>query len=163
MGMIAGLAPISAAQLQALREAPESVGDFVHTQDEARRARRIDLDKAWHGLHYLLTGKAWGGEKPASLAIVGGEDIGDDQGYGPARFVTPEQVGQVAAALASLSDETLAQRYDVAAMDKLQIYPGTWERDGQESFDYLRHNFRALARFYADAAQRGDAVLQWIS
>ena len=31
----------------------------------------IDIDKAWHGIHYLLTGTAWGGDPPASWVIFG--------------------------------------------------------------------------------------------
>ena len=159
MSMIAGLAPISAAKLEALSGDPESILDESYPNSKSS----IDLDKAWHGIHWLLTGDAWGGEPPLALAIVGGEDIGPDLGYGPARFVTPSGVQAVAAALAGLTDEDLSSRYDPQAMDAQQIYPTVWERDGKEGLDYLVHYFRILARFYADAAQRGDAVLQWIS
>jgi len=161
--MRAGLAPLSAAQLDALRADPDAVGKVVYSNDEQDREHAIDLDKAWHGIHWLLTGEGWGGEPPLSLAILGGTDIGPDQGYGPARFVTPQQVGAVAVALAALTDEDLARRYDAKTMDERHIYPTVWERDGAEALGYLIHHVHVLARFYAKAAQRGDAVLQWIS
>ena len=163
MSMIAGLAPITPAQLEAVQADPDAATAFCHPQDAAQRARNIDLDKAWHGIHFLLTGKAWDkGGQAQGLAILGGQDIGPDQGYGPARFVTPPQVADVAAALATLDDAELARRYDVQAMEQQQIYPGMWERDGDEGLEYLQHYFKHLQRFYADAAGRGDAVLQWI-
>jgi hypothetical protein len=31
-----------------------------------------DLGKAWHGIHYLLSGSAWGGDWPASFLLLGG-------------------------------------------------------------------------------------------
>ena len=157
MGMIAGLVPIPAAKLDALRQHPESIVDETYP----RSKDSIDLDKAWHGIHWLLTGETWGGEEPLGLAIIGGEDIGPDLGYGPACFVTPSDVQAVAAALADLTEEELARRYDPPAMDAQHIYPTLWERDGPEGLNYLVHYFRVLVRFYADAARNGDAVLQW--
>lgn len=164
MGMSAYLAPIAANQVEALRADPDGVQQFLFPNEDtyAPPEGSVDLDKAWHGIHWLLTRTAWGGDPPLAWAIVGGEDIGDDMGYGPARVVTPEQVREVAAALASLDDAGLAQRYDPEAMQAQQIYPTVWTRDGEEALGYLQHYFHVLARFYADAAQRGDAVLQWI-
>ena len=43
----------------------------------------IDLDKSWHGIHFLLTGAAWEGERPLNFLILGGEEVGDiDVGHG---------------------------------------------------------------------------------
>ena len=165
MGMVAYLAPLTAGQLDELRGEPDSIQELLFPEENTYAPPKgsIDLDKAWHGIHWLLTGDAWGGEPPLAWTIVGGEDIGDDMGYGPARVVTPEQVRQVAAALANFDDAALARNYDPVAMDAQQIYPTIWTRDGEEGLAYLQHYFRILARFYADAAKRGDAVLQWIS
>src|SRR5687767_14577361 len=45
-----------------------------------------DLDKAWHGIHYLLTGTAAEGGKPLDFLVSGGREVGNvDIGYGPAR------------------------------------------------------------------------------
>ena len=46
----------------------------------------VDLDKAWHGVHWLLTGSAEESSGPASDAILGGEPVGEDLGYGPAQI-----------------------------------------------------------------------------
>lgn len=36
------------------------------------------IDKAWHGIHYLLTKSDWEGEAPRNFIIKGGHDIGAD-------------------------------------------------------------------------------------
>lgn len=38
----------------------------------------VDLDKAWHGLHYLLTGTAWEGEPPLNVLAAGGREVGTE-------------------------------------------------------------------------------------
>ncbi len=50
----------------------------------------LDLDKAWHGLHWLLTGTADDTDTPAGQAILGGTEIGEDKGYGPSRLLRPD-------------------------------------------------------------------------
>jgi hypothetical protein len=60
----------------------------------------LSLDKVWHGVHFLLCGKAEPDADPASQAVLGGEEIGeDDFGYGPARYLTPAQVAEISAIL----------------------------------------------------------------
>jgi hypothetical protein len=122
------------------------------------------LDKAWHGLHYLLTGKAEGGPEPESLAVFGGLEFGPEVGYGPARYLTAEQVSRVAQTLATLTPETLAARFNPKDMENKDIYPDAiWVRDGQEALDYVLEGHQQLQVFYRDAAARGDAVIQWLS
>jgi len=55
----------------------------------------ISIDKAWHGLHYLLCGAPEPVAGPLGQAVFGGTDIGEDQGYGPARYFTPTQVAEI--------------------------------------------------------------------
>src|SRR5215831_2317265 len=64
------------------------------------RASRLSLDKAWHGLHFLLCGQPEPTAGPLGSVILGGTEIGDDDlGYGPARYFEPSEVGEIAAAL----------------------------------------------------------------
>src|SRR5262249_38852831 len=65
----------------------------------------VSIDKAWHGLHYLLCGAPEPAPGPLGQAVFGGTEIGEDQGYGPARYFTPAQVAEIATALRSPSLE----------------------------------------------------------
>ena len=69
----------------------------AHFEDEPGEDG-LNLEKSWHVLHYLLTGKAEEAPGPLGNAILGGTEIGGDLGYGPARFLTPQQVREVAVA-----------------------------------------------------------------
>jgi len=118
----------------------------------------LSLDKAWHGVHYLLSGTVEPGESLLSQAVLGGTEICEDfSGYGPARCFTVPQVAGLAAALGAPETEREAEaRYDPQRMDELQIYPFGWS---PEARDWILGSFRDLRGFQADAASNGRAVV----
>ncbi|WP_067502290.1 YfbM family protein [Actinoplanes sp. TFC3] len=119
----------------------------------------LDLDKAWHGIHFLLTGSEWDTTSGAGEAVLGGQPIGADGGYGPARLVEPATVRTIAAGLDAWDIEALRSRFDPAAMTAAGVYPNVWD-GGMEEFDsYLWPHFEALRRFYRTAAEQGHGVL----
>ncbi|MEU5914881.1 YfbM family protein [Micromonospora sp. NPDC047527] len=152
--MIFNARRLSAEELAAVLADPEKVGTlFQGGPDE------LDLDKAWHGLHYLLTGDTYEIRGDVGPAILGGDPIGPDLGMGPARLLTPDVVRAVAAGLGTLDEATLRDRYDPAALSDAEIYPHIWD-DGDDEFDnYLLPHFTALRDFYRTGAERGEAVL----
>jgi hypothetical protein len=127
----------------------------------------IGLDKAWHGLHFLLTGTADGGREPACFLLSGGEELGDDDGDAfQAHLLDAEQVQWFAEHLASLTTDELSRRFDPERMTKLRIYPDViWKRPEEEDQPrgYLLGAFADLREFVAAAAARGDAVVVCIS
>ena len=165
MGMVACFTSVSEETLARLREDEDLIEEFLYPDDgDSEPDNYIDLDKAWHGLHYLLTGEADGGQLPLGLTVIGGEEFGPDVGYGPARFLSAHQVAQVAKALESITVESLSAKFDPQDMEEKQIYPDViWVRDGSDALDYLLENYQQLEVFYRDAAARGDAVIQWLS
>ena len=165
MGMVGCFAAVSPETLSQLRGDPEAIEEYLYPNDgEDEPPYYIDVDKAWHGIHYLLNGQADGGMLPLSLAVVGGEEFGPEVGYGPARFLTPAQVSAVSAALSGLTLEALRERFDPQDMKAKEIYPDViWVRDGEDAFDYLMEGYQQLVVFYRDAASRGDGALQWLS
>ena len=71
-------------------ELSDDVPDLPKTDGEGIET---DLDKAWHGIHYLLTGTAWAGAEPLNFIVCGGTEVGDiDVGYGPARVFSSNDV-----------------------------------------------------------------------
>ena len=128
----------------------------------APRGEILDLYKSWQGLHYLIAGDPWEGRPPLHHAVLGGTEIGGDlAGYGPARVNDPEQVRQIGAALAALSDAELMRQFDGARMEELKIYPGGWASDRSWEKE-LSQNFVRLREFYRRAAAAGDGTISWI-
>src|SRR5581483_3121279 len=78
--------------------------------DKKRRA--VELDKAWGGLHYLLTGRVEGGSAPLAKAVLGFEELGGrEMSHGPVRYLRPREVREVWKALAALGIEGAAKRF----------------------------------------------------
>ena len=160
MGIATFFVPVSAATLATLRRDPDNAEAMLYPDDDADVEGSFDVDKAWHGLHYLLTGTGYEGEAPIRWAILGDQDLGADLGMGGSSFLTPGQVREVAAALADFTEAELRANFDPHEMAAFDIYPGIiWMRDGQEALDFVMAHFAPLVQFYADAAARGDAVV----
>ena len=116
-------------------------GDAILKLMEGRRARGagahtvLSLDKAWHGVHYVLCGEV----EP-----------------GPPRYFTAAQVAEVSQALSRPDLESqAAARFDAARMSQLKIYPGWRPSDAEWVID----SFRRLRDFYSDAAGKGRAMV----
>jgi len=154
-GMRMSLVSIEARELAEARKDPARVDKILETTGP----EFLDLDKAWHGIHYLLAGTAWKPGPGAGQVVLGGTALGEDQGYGPAHFFTPEEVRRLAALLEAETPAKLTARYDPKAMDRERIYPDVWVREGREALDYLLEYYVQLVAFYGSAAKRGRAVL----
>ncbi|HLX37687.1 MAG TPA: DUF1877 family protein [Candidatus Binataceae bacterium] len=124
----------------------------------ASRAASISLDKAWHGIHYLLCGAVEPDSRLISKAILGGTEVGEDfSGYGEARYFTAADVAALSAELNRTNLEAeMTRRYDPAQMTKLKIYPNGWAGPDQQ---WLMDEFRKLRTFYADASSKGLAIV----
>jgi hypothetical protein len=128
-----------------------------------RRGDEIDIEKSWHGLHFLLTGKQEGGDAPACYLLHGGRRIGKvDVGYGPARALMPADARRFADFLQSLSADELRRRFDPDRMTELKLYPDIWD-EGDEAFDYLYENFVSLRDFMIAAREARDAVIIYLN
>jgi hypothetical protein len=162
MGMAACFAAISPATAERFRSNPEEIERHLFPDDgNGEPENYIDVDKAWHGIHYLLTGQADGGTPPLSWAVLGGTEIGEDMGYGPARLLTSEQVKLISD---SLPDEDVFKAsFKPEVMAAAQVYPDViWVRDGSEALEYLVENYRTMVDFYRSAASRGDGAVLWL-
>jgi hypothetical protein len=125
----------------------------------------IDLDKAWHGIHYLLTGTAGEGEEPLNFLVAGGTPVGDvDVGYGPARAFNATETARIASAMSAIDEATMRARFDGAEMTRLEIYPEIWDRPGDEEdvAGYCIENFDTLKAFIADTAARSAGMVVFL-
>jgi hypothetical protein len=163
MSMIGYFLAVSAAKLDELERDPASVVAFldaaIEDQDELG-ADLLDVDKSWHGIHFLLNGSAWEGEPPFKWVVFAPKQLGEDAGYGPARVLSPDQVIEVSKALAAITADKLKKKCDWKLMNDSEIYPQGW-RSGDD--DYIAENFTHLKKLYESAARRRMGVIQWLS
>ena len=165
MGMIMYLLRISKQELESYIDKPD-----LFLENRVDDAYSMDIDKAWGGILYLLTGKAFAfgslEDEVDSLnriffsAQFFDEDM--DVGYGPAHYLTPEQVAGIHRKIASLTEADLKSHYDTEAMNEEEkLYPSLdWN---EKIFDYLYFHFQALQSFFATAASRGEAIVTYLS
>lgn len=116
------------------------------------------LEKAWHPIHYILSGSAQPTDSPLGQAVLGGEPTGADLGYGKARLLSGESVILIAAAL---KDVDFRQAFEAAdkSPEKLEgLYLG---KQLAQEFDYLAHYFPSLVEVYARAAKTRSSILAY--
>src|SRR5262245_13015855 len=107
-----------------------------HANPRGGKREVLSLDKAWHGVHYVLTGAPEPGPELRSQAVLGGVELGDDpegfSGYCPARYFSASQVRELSEELRrpEMAAEAAA-RFDPARMSQLHIYPG-WRAGDQD-------------------------------
>lgn len=169
MGMIGNYRRITPNHLAELQEEPDSIVAFLFSDDtDLLNERYLDIDKAWHGIHFLLTGTEVGGEPPLKNAVLGGgKPLGDPENpgfdFGPACFLTPDEVQEVAEALGEISEDDLKARFNPSALAAAHIYPSeTWE-PRTEYQEYLMSHYVRLVEFFQAAAKSGDVVLFYIA
>ena len=62
-------------ELSALRADPSRVEQLLYASffgGSSNGHDELEVDKAWHGLHFLLTGTAWEGDFPLNFIVSGG-------------------------------------------------------------------------------------------
>lgn len=167
MGMIANLLRVTEEELNSyLKDSSllEEKLDAIYEQEDDETL--TDLDKAWEGILFLLTGQSLAdvveSNHPLAKAVLGGDAVDEDQdlGYGPALYLTPDQVKDINGQIAAMNNEELVAAYNPDVMMKLGIYPEVWD---EESLEYLMEYFEILRSTYATAAKNNEAIIAFIN
>ncbi len=132
-------------------------------EENAPVGTTLSLEKAWHGLHFLLTGDSWGGSGPQAFLVCGGTEQGEDYGYGPARYFASQQTREIANVLSPIEVDNLWSRYDAQAMTDAGIYPEIWDEPAAELAEEYCEYFQELQEFMAEAAEQGDGLLVYLT
>jgi hypothetical protein len=165
MSMILCFATVSDQTIGRLRAHPKQVEQIIsHEEDwaEGEEGNPFDLDKAWHAIHFMLTGSAWEGQPPLNFLLQGESLEGFDTGYGPARYYTGETVQEIAIALGPLTWDAIKSRYDHSRFEAEEIYPQIWDRPAEEEMDYFEYHYNQLRTYVQSAARKNLGLLIWI-
>jgi hypothetical protein len=124
--------------------------------------RQMDVDKAWDGIFFLLTGKSSNDfdmvEGPLKWIVFPANEM--DSGYegSPYFYSTINETQEVTDAFNKISNEEFKSRYDSKALTENDVYPEIWD-EGDEALDYLFQNYINLKNFYNQAASENQAVI----
>lgn len=124
------------------------------------------IDKAWHAIHYMVTGCPWDTpeDNPLGQLVLGGQPINDeDMGYGPARLIPKETVSQLSDALQSWDEAVFRESFHMQDMIADEIYPVMSDEDEELFFEYIWENFKELKTFYHEAARNRQNVIAFLS
>lgn len=168
MSMIANYLMVDEEVIKKVQDREFAIEEVIYASEESEHSvidvkedEYIDIDKAWHAIHYLLCGSTWEGELPLFNLVLGGEEINNqDVGYGPARYLTCSQVKEVYEAIKDITSEDLHKRFNVKEMLEADIYP---QFDREDDFEYIGDYYEYLKSFFKRAAERGKAVLKFIN
>ena len=121
----------------------------------------FELDQAWHILHFLFSGSNTESKWPAGFLMSGGEEIGPDHGYGPARLLSPDLSLAVATFLDAQSFKALDAAYVTSEIESAEIYwPASSESiERQRQVEELWCVTNELRTFFERTAQAGNATL----
>ncbi|MBI3269335.1 MAG: YfbM family protein [Planctomycetes bacterium] len=122
-----------------------------------------DLDKAWNGIHYLLTGTSSEGVPPLNFLLAGGTPVAKvEVGYGPPRVFRAQETKALLEVLSEFTESELGRRFHPQDMLAKGVYPEVWDR-GEEELEYLLDYFLALRGALDHAVRRGLGVVLYIS
>lgn len=156
---------VTAAELEVLRAEPLALAAFLYPPGDVPPPvdRHLDIGDAWQALHFLLTGDPRGGGPPFANAVLGGELVSEeDLGQGPVRYLPPEDVAAVAAALQEVTPGELGSRYSAAELNAAEVYPGAWVDDpGLRA--RLEERYAAVRELFANATVAGDGMLLYLA
>jgi len=116
----------------------------------------VDLDKSWDGINFCL--KRIAADRSKSLFDDGAAIGNVEVGYGPASSFSANDVANLAAAIAPVDSERLLAAFEPTAMRN--TYPeALWERDDEDTREYLTEHFAALQSFLYATAEQGFGLI----
>ena len=135
----------------------------------ARNGEKLDLDKAWHALQWLLTqpmsvteGDEWQVPPPEGFLLGAGRPIvGSDHGYGDERAASPAEVAAFDDLLKRTAWTELEARFDADAMASAQVYPDNWHDPAEVG--YIEQYYTQLKNYIADTRAEGLGVVIQLS
>ncbi len=122
----------------------------------------LSLDKAWQGIHFLLTDSPWGMEGILAKAILAGNEIGKDIGNGPARYLEADEVWEIAENLKKVNKSNLEKKYDEEKFEDANIY-GFDPENASDMIWYFLEYYEDMYDYYIEAALEGNGMLIYMS
>jgi hypothetical protein len=160
--MICTLYALDTATENDLRSDPSKVEALVMESGDVAPGEIFELEKSWHAMHFMLTDSVWEGDYPLSFICKGGEDLGEDLGYGPARLITADDVAILKSKLDKRSANDVRKAFSGSVFNANEIYPHGWDYDDQtekEMAEEYGQFFELMKDFVDNAASARHSIL----
>lgn len=164
MSMIGNLLRVTTAELESYLKDSALLEENIYNED-AENENLVDIDKTWDGILFLLTGQNLANAKHKLVSLLfSGQLIDEEQdlGYGPAHYLTAEQVAELYNEISTISITDLKLKFDPIAMNELAVYPMIWD-EGDDAFDYVADGFSTLQHVFAEATKNGEAIVTYLN
>jgi hypothetical protein len=176
MGLYCDIIKISDEEIlkcHSVKNRQEELYDFLQTRD---RADYLELDKAWHGIYFIMT--RYSASSKSGFLLHGGEAIQDftwEDSYGvdvqDMRSFTSAEVLDIHKITSSLTESKFRALYNPKLMNNMDIYPHMWEKRQPGILlarlfhysvpqNYIYSYFSLLNKFISEAAgaQKGIVI-----
>lgn len=160
MSMVVYLRRSSPDEVARLEQNPDAVDDLFFGDDFS--VKSVNFDKAWHALHFMLTGNSGSVDAPLNLLVASDAELRgtDELGLGGYWLADPDRVQRFASALSELSDETIASRYDPVTLKAEHVYlSDVFEDEGTKVLPYVLQAMPALRSLADEALRNGDYII----
>ena len=164
MGMITTFLRTSDIELEEYKRDSSLLENRVHQDTTEDDPHLIDIEKAWDGIIFLLTGQNFQEASDELLRVVFSGQILDEEqdlGYGPAFYLYPFEVKYYNEKISSITTEELKTKFLPNKMTAIGVYPDIWQ--DEDAFEYLVENFKALQSFYKAAAENHQAIISFLN
>jgi hypothetical protein len=162
MSMIGNYLIVSKQDLDSLYADPDSISDFLY---EEKSEEIIDIDKAWHAIHFTLNGSEWEGQLPLFYTVLGGAPIGEeDIGYGPARGLYHQEVCETSEALQEIDEKRFREMFNLKALSENNIYPEIWNEGEEELLKtYIIPNYLEIRDTFHKACKENKCLILFLN
>lgn len=164
MGMIGNLLRVTRSELEDYLKDSSLLEDKIY-DDETETENLTDIDKSWDGIIFLLTGQGVAtAEHHLVRVLFSGQLIDEEQdlGYGPAHYLTPEEVEELNHEISKITVADLKLKYNPEKMKALEVYPIIWD-EGDDAFDYIADGFLQVQKAFADATNKREAIITFLN
>jgi hypothetical protein len=153
--------------------------DICRLVQQGRGDDWFDIDKAWHGIHFILNSRFSTEIEPLDFLLRGGRLLTPHNWVDIIGMELPDmrafdstQVKAIFMALSSISEDEFRRRYQPEVMAARQVYPGVWEEREQfvnwvlakylkfsTHLNYLLFHFRQLKAFLQGAVEENMGLV----
>ena len=161
MSMTAGLIRVNDDELKSIIDGEVSLDKYLFPEDDVAPENICDIYKAWNGILFLLQKLAKNDDSVLHRAVLGGTPFGEDMGYGPAMYISKEDVAEISKLLTDIDEAGLREAFDAEEMAEADIYCFDAKR-AEEDLDFYVGHYVTMQAFYQIAAKENQAVIQYL-